>query len=63
MKANHNSNVSSSTPFKVVFNISKIQDESKSQPRRRVIFFPFSCFQYFKDTIPIAIGRKQITTR
>ena len=57
MKANHNHNAVVYWNFVGAFNISKIQDESKSQP---IHFLPFAkrrCFQYFKDT-----RWKQITT-
>ena len=57
MKANHNSKKSIFSLSIVVFNISKIQDESKSQPSIDKARFAERCFQYFKDT-----RWKQITT-
>ncbi len=58
MKANHNTIELIPVHLKGAFNISKIQDESKSQQSRIHAYILFRCFQYFKDT-----RWKQITTR
>ena len=50
MKANHNKPVPTLSSPCVVINISKIQNESKSQLLRWGNVFHSSCYQYFKDT-------------
>ena len=45
------------TSFPVVFNTSKIQFKSNSQPFMLIVFLPVCCVQYLKDTI-----QKQFTT-
>ena len=57
MKANHNAATFLNSLLQGAFNISKIQDESKSQPNLRSDALSHWCFQYFKDT-----RWKQITT-
>ena len=56
-KAIHNFAFSVHRPVVVVFNTSKIQFKSNSQPPTRAIDSPLSCVQYLKDTI-----QKQFTT-
>ena len=50
MKAIHNKGVQITKSNLTVFNISKIQNESNSQPESQVTSFSINCFQYFKDT-------------
>ena len=50
MKANHNYFTDLDNIEPVVFNISKIQDESKSQQSDLYNLINTGCFQYFKDT-------------
>ena len=50
MKANHNMYLSTIDGTNVVINISKIQNESKSQLRKGQGYQTLSCYQYFKDT-------------
>ena len=50
MKANHNALMTCKSIVAAVFNISKIQDESKSQLITDVDSSETCCFQYFKDT-------------
>ena len=57
MKANHNGKSGIAIKTLGAFNISKIQDESKSQLERQHRAQDLRCFQYFKDT-----RWKQITT-
>jgi len=57
-KAIHNINSQYMSIFVTVFNLSKIQIESNSQPDSAAINTLFNCVQSFKDT-----NRKQFTTR
>ena len=57
LKANHNQQIVLLIQENVVFNTSKIQFESKSQPFLLISLKNFCCVQYVKDTI-----WKQITT-
>ena len=50
MKANHNLMSVIFVEFPDVYNISKIQIESKSQQETRPALFVGGCLQYFKDT-------------
>ena len=50
MKAIHNRSLSNNWNDLAVFNISKIQNESNSQPLVYKILFYLSCVQYIKDT-------------
>ena len=50
MKAIHNSLLFAIFQVETVFNTSKIQNESNSQPGEVVDIAAIDCFQYFKDT-------------
>ena len=50
MKANHNTPSGQPVADAVVVNISKIQNESKSQQQTTGLAEAFGCCQYFKDT-------------
>ena len=50
MKANHNVDGNLGEMNIGAFNISKIQDESKSQRSIALVINVHGCFQYFKDT-------------
>ena len=50
MKANHNNSIILININKAVINISKIQNESKSQLTININSHSFGCYQYFKDT-------------
>ena len=50
MKANHNCYNYENFLIYVVINISKIQNESKSQQVLMLCVCFVSCYQYFKDT-------------
>ena len=50
MKANHNTYLKPSLLSHVVVNISKIQNESKSQQVMTSVHTRGCCCQYFKDT-------------
>ena len=50
MKANHNFGNVMLHLFGAVINISKIQNESKSQQHLKEAIKDGSCYQYFKDT-------------
>ena len=58
LKANHNLQCQRTKKQRVVFPMTKIQSESKSQHRHRKCFEQRSCVSYDKDTI-----WKQITTK
>ena len=50
MKANHNGHLVQALELRAVVNISKIQNESKSQRTYSQPKYITSCCQYFKDT-------------
>ena len=50
MKANHNYQNNALLRKSVVINTSKIQNESKSQPKGCVNSINVCCYQYIKDT-------------
>ena len=50
MKAIHNNVRDFINPKGTVFNTSKIQNESNSQPLNMPKWLKYYCFQYFKDT-------------
>ena len=50
MKANHNTTATATVLPNAVVNISKIQNESKSQQSGKRYLLDGCCCQYFKDT-------------
>jgi len=50
MKSNHNRGGLQGNTEKAVINMSKIQNEIKSQLRGSSKFNPLRCYQYVKDT-------------